>query len=88
MPEQNLDNQISFSKRNKLPNINRETTVNHTINELHIESLKRKINMIIQYQKPNISKSFSELLVNNFENAKIIYLIIKYTSNLGIKKDF
>jgi hypothetical protein len=87
MSEQNLDSQISISQRKKLLNDNKETISSHTINELNIEDLKRKINSITKYQKPYISKLFSEVLVKNFDNAKIISdYIIAEQNEFNIKE--
>lgn len=85
MLAQNSDNQQqnSISKSNQLfkeNSNNKETTVSFTksINEIHIETLKRKINSIIQYQKPYISKLFYEILAKNFgsEFRNTIYIFI------------
>ena len=103
MLTQNLDDQqqqnsTSNSKSNQLfkennnSNNNKETAVtsftnNKSINEIHIEVLKRKINGIIQYQKPYISKLFYELLAKNPENAKILCdYIIAEQNEFNIKE--
>ncbi|MDW0148954.1 MAG: hypothetical protein QOK89_01105, partial [Nitrososphaeraceae archaeon] len=60
---------------------------NKSINEIPIEVLKRKINGIIQYQKPYISKLFYELLARNPENAKILCdYIIAEQNEFNIKE--
>jgi hypothetical protein len=62
-------------------------TNNKSINEIQIEVLKRKINGIIQYQKPYISKLFYELLAKNPENAKILCdYIIAEQNEFNIKE--
>ena len=56
MLEQNYNNQVSISNKNKLlyDSKNKKTTFTNTINEIDVEGLKRKINSITQYQKPYI----------------------------------
>ncbi|MGI9010419.1 MAG: hypothetical protein ACR2F1_04415 [Nitrososphaeraceae archaeon] len=77
-------------KENSSSNNNKETAVsftNKSINEIHIEVLKRKINGITQYQKPYISKLFYELLAKNPENAKILCdYIIAEQNEFNIKE--
>ncbi|HJT84431.1 MAG TPA: hypothetical protein VJ697_08105 [Nitrososphaeraceae archaeon] len=56
-------------------------------NKINIESLKRKIDNITQYQKPYISKLLCEVLDKNVENAKIICdYIIAEQNKFNIKE--
>ena len=71
---------ITSSKSNHLFNENSSSNkgtaivsfTNKSINEIQIEVLKRKINGIIQYQKPYISKLFYELLCQKSRKSKNI----------------
>jgi hypothetical protein len=56
-------------------------------NDNDIKELKRKIDSIIKYQKPYISKQFYEVLEQNSSNAKIIYdFIISEQNEFNIKE--
>jgi hypothetical protein len=70
----NIENQqFKYNNRDGKKEITSFTYAVDTINnEIDIESLKRKIKSITQYQKPYISKLFREVLDKNLENAKII----------------
>jgi hypothetical protein len=100
MLAQNSDNQQQTSISSKSNQLfkqnnsnNKETAVasftNKSINEIHIEVLKRKINGITQYQKPYISKLFYEILVkvlvvcNNF--PLVIYVEFILVKRLFLK---
>ena len=50
-------------------------------NNSDIKELKRKIDSIIKYQKPYISKQFYEVLKQNSSNAKILYDFIIFEQN-------
>ena len=57
-------------------------------NDNDIKELKRKIDSIIKYQKPYISKQFYEVLNQNSSNAKIIYDFIISEQNEFILFDY
>jgi len=85
MLAENSDNQQLFNENNK------ETTVTSfatkSINDIHIEALKRKIKSVTQYQKPYISKLFYEILAKNPKNAKTICeYIIAEQNEFNIKE--
>jgi hypothetical protein len=56
-------------------------------NNSDIKELKRKIDSIIKYQKPYISKQFYEVLKQNSSNAKILYDFIISEQNEINNKD-
>jgi integrase len=82
------DQQFKYNIRNNREETTPFTSAVDTItNRIDIESLKRKIDSITQYQKPYISKLFCEVLVKNLQNAKIICdYIIAEQNEFNIKE--
>ena len=78
-------NEISQSIKKDFKNI--ENNNDNDNNDNNIKELKRKIDTIIKYQKPYISKQFYEILNQNSSNAKIIYdFIISEQNEFNIKE--